>query len=111
MTGAIAVYKDARDGRYVLAALDSVGALLGAGGAAQDALKPLLEDAATEAWDAGDLALAQGAAHSAEFAETTGKALDRLSATLGTLSYVMAQLQGPDVAPSSGSAQGSPLCG
>jgi hypothetical protein len=89
VTGAIAAYKDAKDGNYVLAALDSLGAVLGAGGATQDALKPLLEDAATEAWDAGNLTLAQGAAHSAEFAESTRKVLDRLSATLGTLSYAM----------------------
>lgn len=110
MTGAIATYKDEKDGKYLLAALDGLAAVLGAGGVAYDALKPLLEEAATEAWDAGSLVLAQKAAHSAEFAERTGKVLDRLSATLGTLSEIMSQLQGSDASPPTGSLQGAPLC-
>lgn len=89
VTGAIAAYKDARDGNYLLAALDGLTAAVGAEGTASDVSSLLLKRAARDAWDAGDLALAQSAAHSGEDAVQTGKILDRLSATLGSLSYYL----------------------
>jgi RHS repeat-associated protein len=92
VTGAIAADQAAQKGDYLAAALDSLNSALGATSLLSGGVSSLLENAAVDAWDAGNLELVIQAAHGAEDATQVAKITNYLSLTETALTNLIPYL-------------------